>query len=692
MAMKFTRADLKDLKQLVLDAKDAYYNKGRNLRINLSEYSEAVATALKKGRLDRSATPVLPEQPEDIHGMLEMTDAKYDLLEKVIQSVDPKWQPISGARPEVGKVKTKLPVPMSSLSKIYPGDGKLEKYVKSFPGPWVVSDKLDGNAIEIVYKPGGIVKAYTKTSSTVGQDVSFLIPHMNIPQGLKVSKDMVFRCETVMPVAAFLSKYRQGGTKDSSYKTTRNLVAGAFNRKTPHPALADIHVLVHEIMGSPLKPSAQLAQAAKLGFSVVPHMVVGRLSESVLSSMLSSRKSKSKYDLDGLVINQDKARRINYTGADPDWCVSFKVNAQESAQVTTVLEVEWNASKHGQFKPRVKFKPIDVNGVTIQWASGHNAFYIVHGYTKQAWAKLGAGAKRMPIGPGAQVEIVRSGEVIPYITKVVRAARTPALPDTAFSWDSSGVNILLGNGSRQSNSEESIDVEVKRITAFLRDGLGVERMAVATVRKLYDNGWTEVKDFLTADVGDFTAVEGIQLTSAKTYYSQIQKGLRGANIAAVAAHSGFFGRLFATKRMQLITKKYSLAALAKKSDAQVAAAVRALPGFSDTTTDAFVAGLKPFAKWVATLPIKFAAPAKPKVVGSSMLGQAVCFTGFRDSNLESAILQQGGAIVSGVTSKTTALVVKDLGSSSAKADKARALGIPIYTSESLVRKFKALAQ
>jgi NAD-dependent DNA ligase (contains BRCT domain type II) len=57
----------------------------------------------------------------------------------------------------------------------------------------------------------------------------------------------------------------------------------------------------------------------------------------------------------------------------------------------------------------------------------------------------------------------------------------------------------------------------------------------------------------------------------------------------------------------------------------------------------------------------------------------VCFSGVRNPELETAIIKGGGKVASGVSKKTTHLVVKDKNANSAKILKSKELGIPILT-------------
>lgn len=663
--MRFLKRDIAALKKLVLDAKDAYYNKNSFLRIKLSEYSPEVATALKLGKLNRSAVPVLPEEATVSKGMLEITDDRYDLIEKLIETNDASWQPISGAKP-VGKVKTALPHPLPSLSKAYPGTGKIEDFARRNKGPWVVSDKLDGNALEVVYKKGSPPKAYTKTSATVGQDVSFLVPHLNIPQ--KLNSNLAVRFETILPKAVFDAKHsRASDAKGKTYKNARNMVSGVFNTKGIHKALPDIEVVAHEILGSRLKPSEQLARLKSLGFTVVPHIVVNRITDSVLESILAKRKAKSRHMIDGLVVVQDSPHSNN-SADDPDHAIAFKVNGEDNSAETTVLGVEWNVSKHRLYKPRINFKPVELAGATVNWTTGKNARFI----------------KTNGIGKGAVIRLTRSGEVIPEITAVLKKA-TPEFPKEAFKWTDSGADIML-----EDNVEEHLGVATKRIAAFLKSGLGVEHIALATVQKCYEAGMTTIKSFLVAKPTTFLKIDGIKEVSANKFYTQIQNALKAANLANVAANSGFFGRNFGSKRVQAVMDKHDLFKLGAMPVSKIATAVKRITGFSDITAEQFAEGLPKFIKWVGTLPIKFAAATKIEVKSKTLAGHAVCFTRFRNPELEAAILRHGGSIASGVNAKTTDLLVKDKSSDSTKVSKAKELGIPIYTAAEFLKKYKNL--
>jgi NAD-dependent DNA ligase len=149
--------------------------------------------------------------------------------------------------------------------------------------------------------------------------------------------------------------------------------------------------------------------------------------------------------------------------------------------------------------------------------------------------------------------------------------------------------------------------------------------------------------------------------------------------------SGIFGRGVGSKTLwklweslgnTLATKKYTLAQMRAtlSGDVAVTAIAEKLPVFQ--------AWLKQFPKW------EFAEAEEAEVQSTKLEGVAVCMTGFRDAQLAEDIVSHSGTVVDGVSKNTTHLLVKDPSTTSSKATKAHALGIPVMTPMEFRKKFK----
>jgi hypothetical protein len=68
------------------------------------------------------------------------------------------------------------------------------------------------------------------------------------------------------------------------------------------------------------------------------------------------------------------------------------------------------------------------------------------------------------------IEIIRSGDVIPYIRKVVVGAEEAKMPNVPFKWNDTHIDIMLENIKNDETVKE------KNITGFFR-GIGVEGLS-----------------------------------------------------------------------------------------------------------------------------------------------------------------------------------------------------------------------
>jgi NAD-dependent DNA ligase len=73
-------------------------------------------------------------------------------------------------------------------------------------------------------------------------------------------------------------------------------------------------------------------------------------------------------------------------------------------------------------------------------------------------------------------------------------------------------------------------------------------------------------------------------------------------------------------------------------------------------------------------------------VNGKFSDEKVCFTGFRNKDLEKIIESEGGTMVSGVSKNTTLVVAMDPDTVSSKTTKARDLGIKMISKKELEAK------
>ena len=80
---------------------------------------------------------------------------------------------------------------------------------------------------------------------------------------------------------------------------------------------------------------------------------------------------------------------------------------------------------------------------------------------------------------------------------------------------------------------------------------------------------------------------------------------------------------------------------------------------------------------------------KVKSVDTShpLYNKKILLTGFRDIALEEKIKEAGGMIASSVSKNTNLVLVKELDEDTGKAEKARALGVPLMIRDVFIKKY-----
>lgn len=605
-----------------------------------------------------------------------VSDEVYDILKDYILD---KWPNSTYAKKigapvlkRKGVVEVKLPVPMPSMSKIKPGNGSVDRFAEEYKN-YVVSDKLDGISLQLVYENGKLTKALTRGDGTLGQDVSGVIPALSVPKRIPIKTLFIARLEFIIPHKSFKKQFSvHEGTGD--FSTGRNMGGGLLTRNEPSENVSTFHCVAYDIIGgkgSSYPISKKLSLLKKLGFLTVMFKKLTKIDDEILTKLHSIRKQKSIYEIDGIIVASDIVATT--TKSNPKHAKAFKVNSIENSQVVTVREVEWNKSRHNKWIPRVRIDPIILGGVKVQYFTAHNAFFIRHGYR---YADRNKGLPVRPINEGSVIRVLRSGDVIPYIVEVVKPSRKPSHPEGQYFLDENGVHYI-------SDKTKDEGVSVKNMIHFFRS-MKIDGVKEGTIKKLRAAGYTTLSSILKANAEDFIKIEGFQQTSAKNLEQNIRKGLKEATFARTAAASGVFGDKIGEKKLQEIINHYpNIMTMVKLPRKDLELKIKKVKGFANLS-DQIAVGLPKFSKFIASHGIRLRRQKGPS--SNTLNGLSVLFTSIRDAELADIIKDAGGRIASTVK-QANILLVKP-GASNNKTDLARSLGIPIMTIDQFRKKYK----
>jgi NAD-dependent DNA ligase len=342
-------------------------------------------------------------------------DAQYDALRRYAEMEDPTNNYFLGVGSEVRGGKVKLPYPMGSLTQAYEGDTMkwINQYKLTDKGI-VVTEKLDGISCLLIYGQDGKLQiAYSRGDGIEGADITRHVSKINsVPKQVKFP--CAIRAEIIFAKADWeivKTKIKRSG--GAFYKNARNATAGLMNASESDPiAYSYLSVVAYEIVngGSFVAKNRVIDCLEDFGF-VTPksHTIEGwQCTDEFLTNLLNNMRTNSRFEIDGIVLEVNKMdlrSQINPTRdtLNPEYARKFKVADASNNAIAKVIEVQWNTSKNGYLKPRVKIEPVELVGVTVQHATGFNAKFI----------------RDNKIGPGAKIRITRSGDVIPLILEVV---------------------------------------------------------------------------------------------------------------------------------------------------------------------------------------------------------------------------------------------------------------------------------
>jgi NAD-dependent DNA ligase len=591
-----------------------------------------------------------------------LTDAQYDALWLYAQRLAPTEAYFTGIGSEVRGGKINLPYKMGSLNQVYQGD--YDKWVEKhkIQDEYItISDKLDGMSAMLVYgKDGKLQIAYSRGDGTQGADITRHVSKIhNVPKQIK-AKDVntTIRGEIIITPVNFAKIKDQVISKSGrKYKNPRNFISGRMNASDGQDIVyAHVDFVAYEIVGSTAAKSAQLALLSANRFSTVNFFraAASKLNDEELTSLLNIRRKQTIYEIDGLVLEVDEAvarARINPTTdtLNPEYAVKFKIADASNYAETEVVNVSWSISKDGYLKPTVQVKPINIVGVTIQNCTGFNAKFI----------------RDNCIGKGAIVAIVRSGDVIPFLTKVVKPAAAPDMPTEDATWTETGVDLVV------TDVKNNPVVKFEKLNDFFMS-LDVPNLGEGNLRPMFDAGFETPDSIIGLTTEDIGCLIGSRVV-AKKIFTGIRERLTNVPMYVLMGSHSAFGRGVGKRKFKKLWEAFQ----GNMENCADVAKIVSVEGFDVKTAIKIVSGYVEFADFMNQIHEHVTIAPYIQPAKGSFSGLSVVFTGFRSKELEQAIEAQGGKIGSGVSSKTSLLVTNDPSSTSGKAQKARDLGVKV---------------
>jgi DNA ligase (NAD+) len=276
--------------------------------------------------------------------------------------------------------------------------------------------KIDGLAIELIYKDGFLQTGSTRGDGSIGENITQNLKTIEaIPLTIKEKKDIIVRGEVFISKKEFQRINKLQKEKGLPvYANPRNIAAGSIRQLDPkitagrkldsfaYELLTDFGQKTHEDKHKILK---------ELGFKTNKHNKYCKNLEEVLKfrEYWIKEREKLDYEIDGIVVlvnNNEIFEKLGVVGKAPRGGIAFKFPQAQST--TKILDIKLQVGRTGAITPVAILEPVQVTGITISRATLHNEDEI----------------KRLGLKIGDTVIVGRAGDVIPEIVKVLPELRT----------------------------------------------------------------------------------------------------------------------------------------------------------------------------------------------------------------------------------------------------------------------------
>jgi DNA ligase (NAD+) len=629
----------------------------------------------------------------------EISDAAYDRMFRELQEIEEQFpdliSPTSPSRrvgaPPLDKFEpVRHSLPMLSLEnaldeqEMRDFDDRTRRFLASDePVEYVCEPKMDGVAVELVYRDGRFVLGSTRGDGVTGEKITENLRTIStIPLELGDECPPLFevRGEIYMDLAAFRNLNREREEEGLAvFANPRNASAGSLRQLdssiTARRPLQICCYGVGQIEGpQPATHYQLLEQLHRRGLRV--HLDKIRLARGIdevigCFRLLEEIREQLPFEIDGMVVKVnrlDLQRELGEKTRTPRWAIAWKFPPRQA--VTEVEDIVLQVGRTGAITPVARLRPVEVSGVTVSRASLHN------------WDEIA----RLDVRIGDRVVVERAGDVIPDVVRVLPEHRTGderqvALPETCPSCGGP-VTKLEGEVVPRCQELSCPARVIEALKHFVsRRAMDIDGLGEKTLEQLLQRGLVRSpadlyrltkEDLLACERMGEKSSDNLLLAIEASKLRSLDRLLHALGIRHVGEHLA-----------RLLARQFgSLGELAAANRDQLLAIHEIGPQVADSVVDFFArdrnrrileelqrAGVEP--------------RAEARRAGGPLTGKSFVFTGslvhFKRTQAQEMVEQMGGRATGSVSKKTDYVVAgSDAGS---KLDRARELGVTILSEE-----------
>ncbi len=380
--------------------------------------------------------------------------------------------------------------------------------------------KFDGASLNLIYENGELKQAISRGDGSVGEDVSENVKTIDsVPLKIKHKELIEIRGEVVIAKDDFLDiNLARLKNDEPPFANPRNAAAGSLRQlDTKVTAKRKLMFYPWGVGQNSLKNkmlSQKMDIIYNLGFLKPPRVMISRSIDVIFSLYDELLKSRDEIPMmmDGMVVKIDEIslqEELGYTVKYPRWMVAFKFPAIE--KITKIKDIITQVGRTGVLTPVAVLEAVNIEGAMVERATLHNFDEI----------------KRKDIEINDTVIIIRSGDVIPKVTKVLahrrdgtqqEIIRPKTCPVCGSEVLDEGILIKCQNLACEARVVNSI-IHFASKKCMNIDGLGNKIVELLFEKSLLKS----VEDLYTLNLESLLNLEGFKDKRAKNLLNSIEK-------------------------------------------------------------------------------------------------------------------------------------------------------------------------
>jgi DNA ligase (NAD+) len=291
-------------------------------------------------------------------------------------------------------------------------------------GPFLCELKIDGLAVDLVYRNGALARAATRGDGVTGEDVTANVRTIAAaPARLSGSgwpATLEVRGEVFLPVTAFHElNERQAQAGKPPFVNPRNTAAGSLRQKDPAvTASRPLGLILHGVGAieeeTAARPDSQSRWYGRLREWGLPVSELYQVVDGIdgvreYIGHYAEHRHDPPYEIDGVVVKLDQIavqEALGFTSRAPRWAIAYKYPPEEVT--TRLLDIRVNVGRTGRVTPFAVMTPVKVSGSTVERATLHNEDEIA----------------RKGVLIGDMVVLRKAGDVIPEVVGPVLDLRS----------------------------------------------------------------------------------------------------------------------------------------------------------------------------------------------------------------------------------------------------------------------------